>query len=76
MSSILDALRKVDEQKSARRRQPLDLTQGVLKVNAVTQGVRFKLWQLALAFFAVVAISISITHMFSVLGCFLSLRLP
>jgi general secretion pathway protein B len=61
MSSILDALRKVDEQKSARRRQPLDLTQGVLKGNAVAQGVRFKPWQLALAFFAVAAISILIT---------------
>ncbi len=61
MSSILDALRKVDEQKSARRRQPMDLTQGVLKGNAVAHGVRFKPWQLALAFFAVAAISILIT---------------
>lgn len=61
MSSILEALRKVDEQKSARRQQPVDLSKGVLKAQAAPQRLRIKPWQLAAACAAVAVVSILIT---------------
>ena len=61
MSSILDALRKLDEQKAVRRQPQVDVTRGVVRNSAAPTGLRVRPWQLAVALVLVALSSTVIT---------------
>jgi cytoskeletal protein RodZ len=61
MSSILDALRKLDEQKSVRRQPQVDVARGVVRGTTPPPGMRVRPWQLGVALMVVALLSTAIT---------------
>lgn len=61
MSSILNALRKLDEQKAVRKPRPVDVTQKVLQGRVPGEGVMLQPWQVIVAITLVAAVSIVVT---------------
>jgi general secretion pathway protein B len=61
MSSILDALRKLDEQKHVRKQGPVDIAAGVVRPSVASPPFRVRPWQVGVLLLLVAGGSVGIT---------------